>query len=197
MKIKRFNNLWAMGLILFGVILIAFYIAKIFFPEFIVGVAQIPTIVKFGDYVDTHKWAYYLFNFTIGITVGSIFWMACCRKSYLSIKNFLIVYAANIILIIVMMFMPNHYNSINYVVLYCTPFIICLADKKLSKETFTSTTICFSIDIFAQIFSSEIRDLFVLSSHINSATLTILLIDVWIWRLLLYLFFNYQNKKEI
>ena len=37
MKVKRFNNLWAMGLILCGVLLIAFYVAKIFFPEFIVG----------------------------------------------------------------------------------------------------------------------------------------------------------------
>ena len=47
MKVKRFNNLWAMGLILFGAILVAFYLAKIFFPEFIVGVAEIPAIVNF------------------------------------------------------------------------------------------------------------------------------------------------------
>lgn len=52
MKIKRFNNLWAMGLILFGAILVAFYLAKIFFPEFIVGVAEIPAIVNFGNLID-------------------------------------------------------------------------------------------------------------------------------------------------
>ena len=45
MKIKKFNNLWAMGLILCGVLLVAFYVAKIFFPEFIVGVAEEPAIV--------------------------------------------------------------------------------------------------------------------------------------------------------
>ena len=54
MKVKRFNNLWAMGLILFGVILVAFYVAKIFFPEFIVGVAEIPEIVKFGTLIDSN-----------------------------------------------------------------------------------------------------------------------------------------------
>ena len=62
MKVKRFNNLWAMGLILFGAILIAFYIVKIFFPQFIVGVAEIPSIVAFGNYVDSHEWAKQLFN---------------------------------------------------------------------------------------------------------------------------------------
>ena len=48
MKVKKFNNLWAMGLILCGVLLVAFYLAKIFFPEFIVGVAEIPAIVNFA-----------------------------------------------------------------------------------------------------------------------------------------------------
>lgn len=57
MKIKKFKNLWTMGLILFGVILIALYVAKIFFPEFIVGIAEIESVVKFGQYVDTHQWA--------------------------------------------------------------------------------------------------------------------------------------------
>ena len=63
MKVKRFNNLWAMGLILFGVLLVAFYVAKIFFPQFIVGVAQTPSIVKFGTYVDSNNIYIYLFNY--------------------------------------------------------------------------------------------------------------------------------------
>ena len=41
MKVKRFNNLWAMGLILCGVLLVAFYVIKIIYPEFIIGIAEI------------------------------------------------------------------------------------------------------------------------------------------------------------
>ena len=62
MKVKRFNNLWAMGLILFGAILVAFYLAKIFFPEFIIAIAEIPSIVNIGNYIDSHLWLYYLVN---------------------------------------------------------------------------------------------------------------------------------------
>ena len=58
MKVKRFNNLWAMGLILCGVLLVAFYLAKIFFPEFIVCVAEIPAIVNFGEWQKVHSLFY-------------------------------------------------------------------------------------------------------------------------------------------
>lgn len=57
MRIKKFNNLWAMGLILVSIILIVFYVIKIVNPYFIVGIAETPAIVKFGKYIDTHKWA--------------------------------------------------------------------------------------------------------------------------------------------
>ena len=62
MKVKKFNNLWAMGLILFGAILVAFYLAKIFFPEFIVGVAEIPAIVNFGNLIDGERLCKYCYS---------------------------------------------------------------------------------------------------------------------------------------
>ena len=77
MKIKRFDNLWSMGLILFGVLLLSFYVIKIFFPDFIVGVAEMPSIVKFGNYVDNHKWAYYLFYGITSFISMYLFGCAC------------------------------------------------------------------------------------------------------------------------
>ena len=55
MKVKRFNNLWAMGLILCGVLLIAFYVAKIFFPEFIIWIAETPSLVEIGTAIQANK----------------------------------------------------------------------------------------------------------------------------------------------
>ena len=60
MKVKRFENLWTMGLIIFGCLLAILYLLKLIVPEFVVGVAEIPQIVEFGNYVDSHDWAYYL-----------------------------------------------------------------------------------------------------------------------------------------
>ena len=79
MKIKRFKNLWAMGLLLFGALLIAFYLLKIFFPKFIVGVAEIPSIVTFGNYVDSHWWAIALFNGITSFISLYLYGCACCR----------------------------------------------------------------------------------------------------------------------
>ena len=91
MKIKRFKNLWTMGLILCGSILILFYIAKLFFPQFIVGVAEIPDVVKFGEYIDSHVWAYHIYNVFVGFLTGYIYCAACCRKSKLNWKDCVIL----------------------------------------------------------------------------------------------------------
>lgn len=40
MKIKRFENVWIMGLILSGAILLFLYILKLIFPSFVIETAQ-------------------------------------------------------------------------------------------------------------------------------------------------------------
>ena len=197
MKVKKFDNLFTMGLILCGAILVLFYIAKIFFPQFIVGVAEIPSIVAFGEYVDTHKWAYIFFNMGVNYFGSYILFCACCRKKFLKGKDNLILLFFVVSARLVSEFLPQHYSSYNYVALIGFPFLMNLIDKNLTKETFISTVVCFCVDISSQILSVEIRNLFLLSTHINVATMTILLIDGMIWRTLLYLFFNHKNNKGV
>lgn len=198
MKIKRFKNLWTMGLIIFGAILILFYFIKLINPNFIIGIAEIPSVISFGQYVDSHKWAFHLFNFAIGFIGGYIYSCACCRKRKLSLKGVVVLVCVLVLLRLCNIFLPQQYTTINYVSLAIMPFIICLLDKNLSKETFISTMVCFSIDILSQVLSKIIRDLPLLVGNINSATMTILLIDGIIWKCLLYCYFNNnENKKEV
>lgn len=195
MKVKRFKNLWAMGLILFGAILLLFYVAKIFFPEFIVGVAEIPSVVAFGNYVDSHLWATLLFTFAVSFVGGYIYGCACCKQNKLSKIQVLILAATVILLMICQWLTPQMYVAMNYTAFIVMPFLMIVADKRLGKETFISTVSCYSIDIVSQALSIAIRDIVVMSTCINSATMTILLIDTWIWRILLYLFFNHKKEK--
>lgn len=193
MKIKKFNNLWAMGLILFGALLVAFYVAKICFPQFIVGVAEVPNIVKIGTYIDTNLWAKHLYN-TLNAFVCLYFYLgACCRIYKFSWKGICIILLDIIVLRLVSEFIPNYYTTINYVFMILIPFLICLIENKTSKLTFMSTAICFTIDCLSQIISLEIRDLMSFIHNINSATFFVLMIDVFICRILLYLFFNYKK----
>lgn len=193
MKVKRFNNLWAMGLILFGAILVAFYVAKIFFPQFIVGVAEIPSIVKFGNYVDSNKWAKHLYNVVNAFACLYFYLGACCRTYKFSWKGFCIIALDIILLRLLSELGSKYYTTINYVFMILIPFLICVVENKLNKLTFTSTTICFAVDCLSQIMSLEIRDLIPFIHNINSATFFVLMIDVFILRIMLYLFYNYKK----
>ena len=196
MKIKKFKNLWTMGLILFGAILIALYIAKIFFPEFIVGIAEIESVVKFGNYVDTHQWAYYLFTFMVSMFVYYFYCCACCRKKRLSFFDFCIIVLVNVLLYIVQKYMFSWYVYMNSISLILIPCIICLKDKNLSIKYFYSTCFVYIIHTIAQLISLEIRGLTHLINNPNIATLTILVIDTYIWLVLLYNYFNYKERKN-
>lgn len=194
MKIKKFKNLWTMGLLLTGGILITFYILKLACPQFIVGVAELPAIVTLGTFVDSHKWAYFLYNVIIGSLGAYIYCGACCRKYKFKLYSYGVIVLANILLSTINLVYPNYYTAFNYLIFIITPFILCVLEKCVTSTTFISTVVCFSVDIVSQILSAEIRNLFILATHINSATMTILLIDTWIWRFLLLSFFNCRKE---
>lgn len=174
----------------------AFYVAKIFFPELIVGVAEIPSVVAFGNFVDSHLWAYYLFHLVVAYISGYFYYGACYRKYKLDWKENLTIIAFYVVSMFVQYFLPNIYSPFLYVSLILQPLIMLWAHDNLSKHTFKSVCICFVVDILSQAISMEIRNVVLLTQHINTATLIILLIDTYIWRILLYLFFNVKNNKK-
>ena len=131
MKIKKFNNLWAMGLILLGVILVALYVIKIFFPEYIIGVAQHESVVAFGEYVDSHSWAYYLFTFVTCIIIAYFFCCASCRKKYLCWRDLIIVTIETILMMVAQKLLPQYYLYINVIGMLGCPTLICFLDKQL------------------------------------------------------------------
>ena len=195
MKVKRFNNLWTMGLIIFGALLVGFYVLKKICPQFIVGVAETESIVRFGQFVDAHGWAFQIFQFVLGFLGCYILFCACCRERKLCWKGVLVIATYAFINPFVQNLLPTIAVQFNYVALVVAPFIILLLKDKLNKETFISTIICFSADIMSQALSMAIRDVVIMSTRVNSATMTILMIDGYMWRILLYLFFNYKKGE--
>ena len=184
-----------MGLILTGAILVLFYIAKIFFPEFIVGVAEIPSIVKFGNFVQSNKWYLHIFNIISGYVHGHILYCACSRRKFLSLIGNIVLVSQLILLRFISELYPLQYNTLNCALMAIAPFLICLFDKNLRKETFISTMVCFSTEIAFEFLSLAVRNLLLMTTKPNAVTFLVLMVDLLIWRILLYLFFN--NKNEI
>lgn len=196
MRIKRFNNIWTMGLIICSALLVGFYVVKMVCPQFIVGVAELPKVVQLGQFIDGNFWAFQVYQFLLGFFGCYILFCACCRENKLNWKESGIVASYAVINPLLQMFLPTVATQFNYVSLVLFPFIILLLKKKLNKDTFTSTIICFSVDIMSQALSIAIRDVVILSARLNSATMTILMIDGFIWRILLYLFFNFKKGEQ-
>jgi hypothetical protein len=187
MKIKRFDNLWLMGVIISGAILGIIYLLKIFFPSFVIEVAHIESIVNIGHYIDQHKWAWYLASFSLSFFVCYFTFCACCRKKTLTVKETIITIACILILYAIKEFLPSQYTSLNISIMVFMPMLF--------KGDFKATSISFIVMNFMQTLTLEIRGLALMISDFNFATLIVLCIDSYIIVWLLYCYFNFNKEN--
>lgn len=188
MKVKKFDNLWLMGIILCATILLGVYVVKVIFPEFVIEVAQIRTICEIGEFIDTHQWAYYLVTFCVSFFVYYIYCCACCQKKKLNFWENIGICVTIIALFLIQKYFPNQYTVINIISLIFLPFIY--------GGNFKSTCICFISTNLLQTITLEIRSLGLSVINFNYATFTVLMIDYYILLVLLYLLFNFKKGEE-
>lgn len=186
MKVKKFSNLWTMGLIISASLLVGVYIVKLCFPEWYIEIAYSKQICEIGHYIDGHKWAWLLTNFIISLIAFYFYCCACCGKTKLNYKEIIIIIIAIIFLYTIKQHFNIYYITFNYIVLIILPIIFKCKNKNF-LIVFVSTQL-------VQIFSLEIRSIGLMISDFNIASALILLIDYYIAQILLYFYFNY--KKE-
>ncbi len=195
MKVKKFKNIWTMGLILCGGMLVVLFFAKLIFPEFVVGVAEIPSIVAFGNFIDSHKWAYYLFTFATSFITSYFYNCACLCKRKLDNKEIIIVICSILIMFLIENIAISYYHAISIIIMIVTPTFIGYINKSTNVKQFYMTILAIGVHTFAQILSVEIRGINGMITYPNSATYMILLIDLYIWTFLLYCFANYKKEN--
>lgn len=193
MKIKKFENLWTMGLIIMMSILVVLYVFKLISPKFIIKIAETKYILKLGNYVDNHLWCYYLFNGLTSYIIIFLYTCACCRILKLDLIENIIIIVSICLSFIIQKFLPTLYLSYNFMGYIFLPLIVAFRRKLSNISIFYSTCICFLITTLAQYLSLEIRGISTLVNYPNTATYFVLLIDLYIWNILLYLFYNYKK----
>ena len=184
-----------MGLLLMGGILILLYLIKLIFPNFVVGVAELPSIVKIGTYIDSHLWANLTFTFITSFITIYFFMCACLSQKKLNLLEIIVLSACVLFLICIQGFALEQYQMINDVLMICLPCIFCYIRKIENVRVFYMTAISFSVHSLGQILSLKIRDISTRIQCPNSATFAILLIDLYIWVFLLYCFSNYRKEN--
>lgn len=188
MKIKKFNNLWTMGLILSGAILLTVYVLKLFFPEIVIKISHTDNIIKIGKYIDTHKWAYYLVTTIVSFFIYYFIVCASCEKKSLNLKEIIIIIITIIIVLLAQKFLPKQYTVINLISTLWLPILF--------KGKFFNTVLVFSITNLLQTMTLEIRNIGLMLFEVNYATLLILMIDYYITLVLLYFYFNYKKGEN-
>lgn len=168
--------------------LVSFYVLKIFFPQEFVMSIQNEQLIKIGNFIDSHQWAYYIFNIIISLITYYLYCCAVCRKLYLKWYELLIVFATigiSIGLSFVDSQILSHFSI-------CAMLILPLLFGGKLKET----AIVFSVHGLAQILSLNIRNLPMYIQYYNSLFFMLLSLEMYFWLLLFYVIFNYK-KKEI
>ena len=194
MKIKKFENKWTMGMLIWSAILFVFYLLVFINPQFVISIAEIPAIVNFGNFIDSHIGSYYFFTFITSFISIYFYCCACCRITKLNVKESLLVVTDILIMFAVKKLIPEYYSNIGMTLMVIVPTLICLIEKTKDSKCIYSITTCFSIHYLSQIAMVKIRNIPAMITYPNSATFTLLLIDGFIWLMILYCYFN--NRKE-
>ena len=182
------KKVWTTALILVIVFLTLQYIAKAFFPEQFVMVIENQRLLNIGNFIDNHKWSYYLFGIITSFLTYWLYLCACCHKKYLKWHECLIILSiigGSIGLSILNPEMCALYSLVSMLLL-----------PILFKGNCKSALIVFSTHYTAQWLTLKIRNFPMYMTNINSISLFLTNLECIGWLLLFYILFNYKKKEE-
>lgn len=163
------------------------YILKFFVPqEFVLAVSS-PNLIKFGNFLDTHKIFYYIFCCTTSFMTYFLYTCACSKRKYLNWKYYLSFVGIYIISQILT----------DYAYELLTPFLVSsmVALAGISNSNIKDFSMVFIIHTIAQNLSLQIRGLTQYIISFNTVSLTMLMSECYLWLLLMYII-NCFNIKE-
>lgn len=168
--------------------LVGLYVLKIFFPNEFVMVIENEKLIAIGEFIDNHKWSYYIFGIITSFITYFLYCCAICHRLYLKWYEYLIILLTiiiNIILNFIDMQIASHFSICSMLIL---PFIF---GGKLKE-----TCIVYSIHGLAQILSLNIRNFPLYMIDVNSLSLFLMNFECFIWLALFYIIYNYKRKEN-
>lgn len=168
--------------------LVGIYVLKIFFPEEFMMSIQNDRIIAIGQYIDSHKWLYYI---CCGITAFITYWLYCCACSG---RKWLKWYECLIILaVVVSIRLISFADDVIATALEMSAFVFLPA---IVKGKLFNCAIVYTTHCIAQALSLGIRNLQIYLATTNTVTILFLAIDMYLWLFLFYVLFNYKHKES-
>lgn len=169
--------------------ILGLYIGKLLYPENFIFILENPRLIAIGNYIDTHRWAYYFASFGFCFATYWLFVCAACRKKYLVKKELRI---ATIVIIISYLLSEIAPSMSSYIDIVCM-LLLCVGFKATIKDY----AFVFSVDIFASILLILTRGVFVYVASTNFMLGAMAALESYLWLIALYLIQNYFKKESL
>ena len=160
-------------------LLCGMYILKIFFPKEFVLAIENQRIIAIGNYIDSHKWAYFIFG---SVTSFITYWLYCCacsHRKYLKWYHCLEILIAIIIIRIINIFDLNIATALSISSMIFLP--------ALTTGEIKTTAIVYFVHTLNQSLTLTIRNITIFLQYLNSLTTFLLAIDMYFWLILFYI----------
>lgn len=182
------KKLYVAMLILSIIFLIGMYVLKFWFPEEFVMAIENDKLVAIGNYIDSHKWSYYLFGICTSFLTYSLYCSAVCRRLTLKWWQYLVILftiGMSIGFSFIDSAIVTYINIMSFIILPC-----------IFKAQLKDVAMVYSIHGLAQILTLRIRNLPMYMTNVNSLTTFAVVFEMYIWLILFYIALNLKKEGK-
>ena len=175
-------------LIICFVFIVAFYILKLIFPAQLLFIITDQNVLTFGNLIQERIWATHLLGVATTFVAYYLFVCAARGSFKLNWKQAIILIVATVIDFAVSEFYPPLMTH--------TSTSLMLLCAWLCKGKLSYTAVSFVLHGYLSQFLFSIRGFETVMTKINIASGLILMIEGWVWLVLLSLIFYLKEKKN-
>lgn len=169
------------------IFLCGLYILKGLFPERFIMIIENKNLILIGEFVDNNLWLHIILACITSFITYWLYFGAVLRKWVLCWRELLAILITIIVTQILYSF-DETYSLASGIAIISMLLIPCMDGAALKD-----VAIVFSVHYMSQLLSTLIRNLPLLLTNINYATILLMGIESYFWLLLFYLYFN--SKK--
>lgn len=175
-------------LVLCIVYLVSFYILKFFFPELLLQTITNPSILRLGEFMDSHKVFEFIFKTLSSFIAIYLFACASSGRFKFNWLEFVYIFSGTALMIICELFFINFYTH--------TATAIMFLVAMLCKGKLKYSAISFAIHGYLSMFLFQIKGFETIILQINNISGFMLGLEVDFWLILLAIIFNIKERKE-
>ena len=169
-------------------VMVAYYVLKFFYPEKFLLMITDPNILRFGEFLETHKVFDVIFSIIMTFVTHYLFACGSASKLYLNWWKTLIVLGISVFNVLVAQNLGDFFLHTQI-----TTMFICasLEDGKVRPAT-----LIFGVHGYLQLLLLKIRGFETILPVLNKAVMYTLGFENLLWLILFYIIFNFKKEKK-